>query len=42
MGLRSRFINVEGSLPLTITPHLAAPVDRVWELYADPHQLERV
>lgn len=27
---------------LTITAHLAAPVDRVWALYADPRQLERV
>lgn len=27
---------------LTITAHFAAPVERVWELYADPRQLERV
>jgi uncharacterized protein YndB with AHSA1/START domain len=27
---------------LTITAEFAAPVERVWELYADPRQLERV
>ncbi len=27
---------------LTITASFAAPVERVWELYADPRQLERV
>jgi uncharacterized protein YndB with AHSA1/START domain len=27
---------------LTITADFAAPVDRVWEVYADPRQLERV
>ncbi|GAA5159719.1 SRPBCC family protein [Ornithinimicrobium tianjinense] len=27
---------------LTITADFAAPVDRVWELYADPRQLEKV
>ncbi|MFN8097960.1 MAG: SRPBCC domain-containing protein [Dermatophilaceae bacterium] len=27
---------------LTITAHFAAPVERVWALYADPRQLERV
>ncbi len=27
---------------LTITARLAAPVERVWALYADPRQLERV
>ena len=27
---------------LTITAHFAAPVQRVWALYADPRQLERV
>lgn len=27
---------------LTITADFAAPVDRVWQVYADPRQLERV
>ena len=27
---------------LTITAEFTAPVDRVWEVYADPRQLERV
>ena len=27
---------------LTITAHFDAPVERVWQLYADPRQLERV
>src|SRR5690606_14471123 len=27
---------------ITITAHFAAPVDRVWALYADPRQLEKV
>jgi uncharacterized protein YndB with AHSA1/START domain len=27
---------------LTITADFAAPLDRVWEVYADPRQLERV
>jgi uncharacterized protein YndB with AHSA1/START domain len=27
---------------LTITAEFAAPVERVWEVYADPRQLERV
>ena len=27
---------------LTITADFAAPIDRVWEVYADPRQLERV
>lgn len=27
---------------LTITAHFAAPVERVWQVYADPRQLERV
>jgi uncharacterized protein YndB with AHSA1/START domain len=26
---------------LTVTAEFAAPVERVWELYADPRQLER-
>lgn len=30
------------ALTLTITAEFAAPVDRVWEVYADPRQLERV
>lgn len=30
------------SRTLTITAWFAAPVQRVWELYADPRQLERV
>ena len=30
------------NLTLTITAHFAAPVERVWELYADPRQLEKV
>ena len=29
-------------LTLTITADFAAPVERVWEVYADPRQLERV
>ncbi len=27
---------------LIITAHFAAPVERVWQLYADPRQLERI
>src|SRR5690606_3728082 len=27
---------------ITITAHFAAPVERVWALYADPRQLEQV
>ena len=27
---------------ITITAEFAAPVERVWEVYADPRQLERV
>lgn len=30
------------TLTLTITADFAAPVGRVWEVYADPRQLERV
>ena len=30
------------ALTLTITADFAAPVERVWEVYADPRQLERV
>ena len=30
------------SLTLTITAEFAAPVQRVWDLYADPRQLEQV
>ena len=30
------------SRTLTITAEFAAPTDRVWEVYADPRQLERV
>jgi len=30
------------TLTLTITADFAAPVERVWEVYADPRQLERV
>lgn len=30
------------SRTLTITAHFAAPVERIWALYADPRQLERV
>ena len=30
------------SRTLTITAEFAAPVERVWELYADPRQLEQV
>ena len=30
------------SRTLTITAEFAAPADRVWDLYADPRQLERV
>jgi uncharacterized protein YndB with AHSA1/START domain len=29
-------------LTLTITAEFAAPVERIWQLYADPRQLERV
>jgi len=29
-------------LTLTITAEFAAPVERVWQVYADPRQLERV
>jgi hypothetical protein len=27
---------------LTITAEFAVPVERIWQVYADPHQLERV
>ena len=30
------------ALTLTITAEFAAPVERVWQIYADPRQLERV
>lgn len=30
------------ALTLTITAEFAAPVERVWQVYADPRQLERV
>jgi uncharacterized protein YndB with AHSA1/START domain len=30
------------TLTLTITAEFAAPVERVWQVYADPRQLERV
>src|SRR6187551_1289638 len=30
------------TLTLAITADFAAPVERVWEVYADPRQLERV
>ena len=30
------------TLTLTITAEFAAPVERVWEVYADPRQLERI
>jgi uncharacterized protein YndB with AHSA1/START domain len=30
------------ALTITITADFAAPVERVWEVYADPRQLERV
>jgi uncharacterized protein YndB with AHSA1/START domain len=30
------------TLTLTITADFAAPVDRVWQVYSDPRQLERV
>lgn len=30
------------NLTLTITAEFAAPVERVWQIYADPRQLERV
>jgi uncharacterized protein YndB with AHSA1/START domain len=30
------------NLTLTITADFAAPVDRIWQVYADPRQLERV
>jgi len=30
------------SLTLTITAQFAAPVERIWEVYADPRQLEKV
>ena len=30
------------NLTLTITADFAAPVERVWDVYADPRQLERV
>ncbi len=30
------------ALSLTITARFAAPVERVWQIYADPRQLERV
>ncbi|MCF8570534.1 SRPBCC domain-containing protein [Gordonia sp. HY002] len=30
------------NLTLTITAQFAAPVERVWEIYADPRQLEKI
>ncbi len=30
------------NLTLTITAEFAAPVERIWQVYADPRQLERV
>ena len=30
------------NLTLTITAQFAAPVERIWEIYADPRQLEKV
>ena len=30
------------NLTLTITAHFAAPVERIWQIYADPRQLEKV
>ncbi|MCV7382239.1 SRPBCC domain-containing protein [Mycolicibacter longobardus] len=30
------------NLTLTITAHFAAPVARIWQVYADPRQLEKV
>jgi uncharacterized protein YndB with AHSA1/START domain len=30
------------TLTLTITAEFAAPIERVWQVYADPRQLERV
>ncbi|TAK69709.1 MAG: SRPBCC domain-containing protein [Actinomycetota bacterium] len=30
------------NLTLTITADFAAPIERVWQIYADPRQLERV
>jgi len=30
------------NLTLTITAHFAAPVERIWQVYADPRQLEKV
>ena len=32
----------QDNLTLIITAEFAAPVDRVWQVYADPRQLERV
>lgn len=29
-------------LSLTITAEFAAPVERVWRIYADPRQLEKI
>ena len=30
------------NLTLTITADFAAPVERIWQIYADPRQLEKV
>jgi uncharacterized protein YndB with AHSA1/START domain len=30
------------NLTLTITAEFAAPVERIWQVYADPRQLEKV
>lgn len=30
------------NLTLTITAEFTAPVDRVWQVYADPRQLEQI
>ena len=32
----------EETLTLTIVAEFAAPLDRVWEIYADPRQLEQI
>lgn len=31
-----------GDLTITITAQFAAPMERIWQIYADPRQLERV
>ncbi|MGY5765195.1 SRPBCC family protein [Brachybacterium sp. DNPG3] len=32
----------QGALTITITARFAAPVQRIWDIYADPRQLEKV